>query len=219
MRFFVFLLAVGVVFPAYPVSAQEVDGGACGSLENAYGPFDYRRISGQVLHLVEGHHFSPQVETLQRGQKGYLGGDIDYTLRAIPNHPRALLAMTRLSRVERTDQPRGSRYSVKCWFERAVNFAPDDPMVRVLYGDYLITEGKRNDALAQLNRANDIGSDDANVQYNLGLAFFNLKKYDMAMKHARKAYAAGFPLPGLRNMLISVGKWHDSAPLSARIPN
>lgn len=203
----IFLVATGIAVAMYPVWAQEVDGGACGSLQNAFGPFDYRKVPAASLHMVESHHFTPPVETLQHGQEGYLGGDIGYTLRAIPNHPRALLAMTRLAQREHTEQPKGAPYPVRCWFDRAIMFAPDDPMVRVLYGNYLETEGGRAAALAQLERAESIGSDDVNFQYDLGLAYFKAKVYDKAVVHARKAYALGFPLPGLRDMLISAGKW------------
>ncbi len=84
-------------------------------------------------------------------------------------------------------------------------------MVRVLYGNYLIGKGDTSAALEQLRVADGLSTDDANLQYNLGLAYFKLKKYDMALAHAQKAYAAGFPLPGLREMLMSVGKWQDPA--------
>jgi hypothetical protein len=35
------------------------------------------------------------------------------------------------------------------------------------------------------------------------------KDYDLAKTHAKKAYELGFPLPGLKNQLIKVGKWED----------
>src|SRR5882672_10328606 len=64
----------------------------CGALPNAYGPFDYR-IEHDKLAIVEAYHFTSQVELLIRGQSGALGADLDYTLRAAPNHHRALVAM------------------------------------------------------------------------------------------------------------------------------
>ncbi|BAP87966.1 TPR repeat protein [Burkholderiales bacterium GJ-E10] len=208
------VLFCATIGEAQGTSTELVDGGACGSLRNAYGPYDYRTIPPRSLYLVEMRHFPPQVETLQRGSTGTIGADLDYALRAIPNHPRILLAMMRLARRDHTEQPSGSRYSVQCWFDRAVQFAPDDPMVRMLYGNYLIEKGKPSAALEQLRVADKLATDDANLQYNLGLAYFKLKKYDLASGHARKAYAAGFPLPGLRDMLSSVGEWRDRAPNS-----
>ena len=39
---------------------------ACGSLTNAYGPFDYRTRKAE-LKIVEDFHFTPDVETLRHG--------------------------------------------------------------------------------------------------------------------------------------------------------
>lgn len=223
-RFLRFLLAavplVAIATSAATSFEQEavtdlVDGGACGSLTNAFGPFDYRHIPPLSLNLVEKGHFTLPVQMLQHGQSSYLGADLDYALRAIPNHPRVLLTMMRLAQREHTDQPKGSRYTLQCWFDRAVQFVPDDPMVRVLYGNYFINQKKSVEALAQLRVAEGLATDDVNLQYNLGLAYFRLKRYDLALRHAKKAYSLGFPLPGLRNMLQSVGAWRDLAPISS----
>lgn len=207
VRLLHYLLATSMAVVVFSSSAQVVGGGACGSLENAFGPFDYRHIPPQDLDLVNRGHFTPPVQRLEHGQSTYLGGDLDYALRAIPNYPAVLWAMMRVAQRERTDQPRGSRYTMRCWFDRAILFAPDDPMVRVLYGNYLVEKGQRAEALKQLGVAEGIASDDMNLQYNLGLAYFKLKRYDLALRHAKKAYALGFPLPGLRDMLKSAGAW------------
>ena len=73
----------------------------CGVLENAYGPFDYRTAEREAKVLVEERHFPAVVETLTAGSTGSLAADIDYTLRVFPNHPRALMAMTRLAEREK----------------------------------------------------------------------------------------------------------------------
>ena len=54
-------------------------------------------------HLVEGAHFSRENELLIRGtSQDRPGPDIDYTLRAFPNHPRALKSMMDLALREKT---------------------------------------------------------------------------------------------------------------------
>ena len=68
-----------------PVLAQSGNP-ACGPLANGYGPYDARKDPDK-LPIVLGAHFTPQVEMLIKATTGYIGGDIDYTLRAIPNHP------------------------------------------------------------------------------------------------------------------------------------
>lgn len=196
---------------ALPAFAQAYE--ACGSLQNAYGPIDYRKATVDEKRLVEGAHFTPEVESLTRGHTGIIGGDISYTLRVFPNHPRALYAMMKLSAREGGVKPRGSRYTMECWFDRAIRFQPDDGSVHLLYGIYLARHDKNKQAIEQLETASKLlGDQDANAHYNLGLAYVEVKQYDKALIHAHKAYKLGFNLPGLREKLERVGKWKDPVP-------
>jgi tetratricopeptide (TPR) repeat protein len=200
--------ALAFVFCA--LSSAAVGAQECGSLENAYGPFDYRRAGRDQLKLVESHHFNSTVESLKGGQTGTRpGGDLDYTLRAFPNHHRALAAMSRLSFIEKKEKPQGSSYTVGCWFARAAAFSPDDGTVRMLHGMYLFKRGKTQDALALLQQAEALQLEDANLFYTLGLVHFESKDYDKSFTYAKRAYAAGFPLPGLRQKLQQVGQWQE----------
>jgi tetratricopeptide (TPR) repeat protein len=178
-------------------------------LRNSFGPFDYRTAAEEHRRIVEDNHFTSQVENLTRGITGSLGGDIDYTLRAFPNHPRALLAMANLGRREGREKPVGSRHSVDCWFQRALAFQPEDPFVRTAYGVELLRSGRPDASIEQLKVAEKLRGNDANVSYNLGLAYFDLKDYNSSLEHARRAYELGFPLPGLKNKLQRIGKWAE----------
>ncbi|MDB5850133.1 MAG: hypothetical protein JWP29_3885, partial [Rhodoferax sp.] len=109
----------------------------CGPIQNAYGPFDYRFEKGNSLYLVESAHFTPVVEALIRGNAGYLGGDLDYTLRAFPNHHRALMAVMRYGEKTKSPQPPNLRYTVECYFVRALQFKPDDTIVKLIYASFL----------------------------------------------------------------------------------
>lgn len=140
--------AIAVVFGA---QAQEktflYTEGMCGPLHNSFGPYDFRTIPMSQKALVEGAHFPPAVESLRQGHRSqYVGGDIDYTLRAIPNHPRALQAMVRLGKKERKAQPAGARYPTECYFDRALRFAPDDPWPKILYAIFLIDNNRKKEA-------------------------------------------------------------------------
>ncbi len=206
-----FLCAMGVA------QAQEYRGAvACGDLTNAFGPFDYRSASDDERRLVNGAHFTQQVETLQSGKTSNIPGpDIDYTLRAFPNHPRALLAMMNLSFKEKAKTPRGAHWPVECYFDRAERFRNDDANVKLLFGIYLLKLGRDEEAIAKLDAAEKLSSDDSNLYYNLGLAYFDLKQYERALHYAHEAYALKFPLPGLRDKLKRVGAWKDLAPPAA----
>ena len=192
-----------------PQVKAEVNDYICGSLRNAYGPFDYRSDKKE-LDLVEAYHFTPEVANLVSGANGYLGGDLDYTLRAFPNHPGALMAMVRFAEREKTDKPSHAHYTVECYLYRALRFRPDDGMVRMIYATYLAKKGRNTEALKQLNDAVALGESSANLYYNIGLVYFGLKDYDNALTNAQKAYQMGFPLPGLREKLRKIGKWQES---------
>jgi tetratricopeptide (TPR) repeat protein len=193
-------------------SSNSQAGNYCGDLRNAYGPFDYTNSQfAPNLQLVEAYHFTPDVEKLIKGASGYLGGDLDYTLRAFPNHSRALAALAKLALRDKTERVPGAQWSVECYFDRAIRFKPDDAGVRTLYGSYLFKLGRTNEAIEQLSEAVRSGPENATAHHNLGLIYFQKKDYDKAVLHAKKADALGFPLPGLKNKLSEMGKW-DAAP-------
>jgi tetratricopeptide (TPR) repeat protein len=179
----------------------------CGELNNHYGPFDYRK--GR-FDLVEKAHFTEEVEKLIKGSTGPLGGDLDYTLRAIPNHVRALASLAKLELRKKGEPIQGLKWSVECYFDRAMRFQPDDAGVRTVYGGYLYKLGRTNEAVEQLTEAVKLDPENGTAHHNLGLIYFQKKDYEKAKLHAKKADTLGFPLPGLKNKLIELGKWETS---------
>ncbi len=219
------LLCFAMVTAASATFADESMSFMCGELANAFGPFDYRSEVGKTvgsdgghsnIQLVEGAHFTPEVEALVRGKTSTTAGhDIDYTLRAFPNHHRALLAMMNLSFKEKKTKPVGSRYSIDCWFERGARWRPDDAVVKMLWGIYKLKTGRQQEAVDLFQQAEKAETEDPNLYYNLGLAYFELKRYDDALRYAHKAYALNYPLPGLREKLKRAGAWRDMPPPAA----
>ncbi len=199
---------------ATAVQAQDVAG--CGSLQNHYGPFDYRKERSGRLTIVEGAHFTPVVEALIRGKSSdFVGDDLSYTLRTSPNHHRALLAVVRFADRTKSPQPPYMQYSVTCYFERAVRFQPDDTVVRALYARYLHRQGRTAEGLQHLKAGVNFANDNPLSHYNLGLVFLELKAYDGALQQARTAIALGIPPGTLVEQLKTLGKWQDAIPLAA----
>lgn len=196
----------------------------CPVLRHGYGPYDYRSTKPEKLRLVEGAHFFPNVENLREGtphpNRGYIvvpGSEIDYTLRAFPNHHRALMALSRLALRDKSERPKGLKANVDCYFQSAINFRDDDSYVYLIYGIHLLKKEKVQEALEKFDKAKELGDDSANLHYNLGLAYFQAKRFDDSLSAARKAYDAGFPLQGLKNMLIHAGKWREP-PVDTGVP-
>jgi tetratricopeptide (TPR) repeat protein len=190
----------------------------CGDLKNAYGPYDYRTDKNK-LGVVEQYHFTPKVEALKSGEHSYLGDDLDYVLRAFPNHPRALMAMARLAERDHSRQPQGAGYTVECYFKRAIRFRPEDATARMVYGSFLARQKKYPEAIEQLKAAEQSSDENANLHYNLGLVYFEVGKFDSALQHAHRAYQLGFELPGLRNKLKRAGKWKEVESLKPNLPS
>lgn len=181
------------------------------------GPYDYRTAPPDKRRQVEKSYFQPLSQPLgappQAGRESRekIAADLDAMLELFPNHPRALMAMADLARQENTDHPRGSRYSMGCWYDRAVRFAPSDVQVRLAYGYWLAKQGERAAATEQLDKVSAEAQESETLSYNLGLAYCEAREYDKALKAAHRAYALGHTLPGLRNRLISAGKWREPA--------
>lgn len=182
----------------------------CGSLKNHYGPFDYRTASAETRDVVERVHFTPVVEQLRGGQNWINPSqDLSYTLGVFPNHHRALMSLIRYAKKTNSEHPDGMKISVACRFDRAERFAKNDAMVRALHGVYLMQKEEKEEAVKKFEEAIEMAGDNANIYYNLGLAYFELKDFDKALSSAHRAYRLGFQLPGLRNKLIKAGKWRD----------
>lgn len=181
----------------------------CGQLTNHFGPYDYNSASLADRKLVERPHFPPHVENLKRGNTASLGADISYTLEVFPNHPRALNSMANLAIRQKKSKPDNSRFSVDCWFDRAIRFRSEDPVVRMIYAVYLSKLKRNKEALEQLKEAAKNDSDNANLNYNIGLVYFDLNDFDRSLDFAHRAYSSGFPLQGLKNKLKKIGKWSE----------
>lgn len=198
-------------------------GNECYGKGQNFGPFDYTdpevaRVGGYASHtmgqtsvrgLVEGAHFTPNVEQLVRGHRSGLDplGDIDYTLRSFPNHHRALWAVTRYylrkinevgAETMRAQEAYGQGMTPpECYFQRAKVFAPEDKLVSVVFGIYLHKLGMLDAALKEYQQAEAKHPKHPELAYNMGLLYFDLNQIDKAQEYAERAKSLGYPLDGL----------------------
>lgn len=213
-KFRTVFVAVFLLLPVASFGQTEGCGDPSRRDGGGYGPYDYTNPTHfrDKLPIVNDYHFNARVENLVGGNKeesSHPGGDLNYVLMAFPNHHRALAAMMRLSWKENRLKPIGSHFSVECWLDRAVRWRPEDGVARMLYGNYLANDRikRYKEAIPHYDLAEQRLKNNSNLFYNIGLLHFHMKDYDKSREYAKKAYARGFPLPGLRQMLVRVGKW------------
>lgn len=218
---FLYFLLMSLTF-AMLISLADAAEYDCGSIKNHYGPYDYANPDDreQKLPIVERAHFNSRVENLIGGSvsSNTLIGDLEYTLRTFPNHYRALYSIIKYDIRERQkSRQEGKPYkpsnnkgypaTAECYIDRAIRWRPNDPNVYLLYGIFLHLDGRLNEALQQYKISEKIQPNSADLQYNLGLLHFDRREYVLAKEYAKKAYQLGYPLPGLRKKLTSVGQW------------
>ena len=179
----------------------------CGELANHYGPYDYTNSDHfhNKLPVVEQFHFNKEQELSTFDPTSKRPVDFGYTLRAFPNHHRALMALARYVKYHPNREWKGLR--PECYFLRAIAFRPNDAVAHMIYGFYLQQHGKTDAAEASFKNAVRISPDYAEAHYNLGLLYTDQKRWVEARTHAQKAYALNYPLPGLRKKLTEAGQW------------
>lgn len=204
------LLALVLALGATAAQAQQVEeNNPCGPLTGLhYGPYDYRTEKGK-LRIVDLAHFTPPVEALIAGATGDLNSDLDYTLHASPNHHRALVSVMRLAARSKEAQLRGFQRSFYCFFERAVRFAPDDVVARMLFAQFLGQNKRVDDATRQLDLAIKLAPENAITQYNAGLVFLELGQYERALAQAHLAQSMGFARMELADGLKKANRWKE----------
>lgn len=205
----ILILFFALTFLSLPVASKERFE-ACGGFPPP--TWDYtdprnRQPSGDAgkgrVYLVESAHFTPPVENLIRGSRGSSAvGDIHYTLRRFPNHPRALWALSRASRHEKW-KGQATDELVTCAFERAIFFKKDYATIWMLYGMHLHLDGKLESAKEKFVEAGRLGLESVSSEYhyNYGLLLVDLGDLDGAIQQAEKAFRLGYRLPGLRNKI------------------
>jgi pentatricopeptide repeat protein len=72
-------------------------------------------------------------------------------------------------------------------FKRALALSPNDAATHRRYAWYLITMGRRNDAIAVMHRAQELNPLSPGIAKNVGLVFYYARQYDQAIAHFRSS--------------------------------
>jgi len=224
----VLLLSITLLFTSARAAALEwfgsdLAGAACKGQGQGFGPYDYFEVDEPSdARYQEGRWWEVRVVHADPGKAAMAANpfdqiaydraaaEFDYILRAFPNHPDILYSrvMLELKRAG-TSGLRPYATPPECYLERAQVFRPQQSHIYQLYALYLGRLGRTDRAIDYYRQALTIDPKSAELNYNLGLAYVEKKDYEQAVRYARQAYALGFPLPGLRNRLRSLGVWTE----------
>lgn len=191
---------------------ETFEGSPCRGDSPNFGPFDYLMRDGlkDKLSIVEHYHFNADVESLRRGQTSVSPtGDLDYTLRAWPNHHRALYSIVRY-RMDRLDQRRHTQFPpAECYLHKAIAFSPKDPVPLMLMAMLQQKRTELETAKEFYKKALALDPQNMQILYNYGLLLVDLGEYGEAKNIAKTVYQSKFPLAGLKNKLIREGQWQE----------
>jgi tetratricopeptide (TPR) repeat protein len=198
-----------------PWVGSNLKGSPCQGGGQGYGPYDYlkRNTLKNEINIVESAHFTPEVENLIRGNASGVNpeADIDYTLRAWPNHHRALLSIInfQLNINNKISPYKSLKTSPECYLQRAINFSRKDAFSYSLYGHYLRKIGLLQEAKKMYSRAILISPNNVRISYSYSLLLIDLKEYDESLKYAKVAYNDKATPISLKNKLIRIGVWKE----------
>lgn len=197
----------------------------CSQLDGTYvnrnfGPYDYTTPLGKKhLRVVENRHFTPQAEQLLPELKGALDagkisvGGMEYTAKAFPNHHKALRSMAQYQLIYGYDIRKGTKDPVnppvECFMQRAMNFAPKDSIVYIIFATFLKKSNIPDVADKVYQQGIEANPDSTALRYNYGTFLIEQQQYPEALEQAKVVYEKGYPKQFLKKKLISEGYWNE----------
>lgn len=160
------------------------------------------------LSVVTSYHLAPGQRDLANGRYHSAVGHAEFILNHFTNHPQALSLLSEAClkwKDPKCDATAEGR------FQKAIARNPDAAPTYVVYAIHLHRKEHLKEAVEAYRRALELAPESVNAHYNLGLAYIDLKQYDLANQHAQKSYQLGAFLPGLRTRLEKLGKWNPAA--------
>lgn len=119
--------------------------------------------------------------------------DLDFVLRYVPNHPKALSTIGFISRVGKNP------VIANLYYQRALQRFPQHALTHAQYGAYLADIGKVNEGIARLQKATAMDPNLVSAHLWLAKVYVRVGKKDLArqaVERANAARAGGRAAPG-----------------------
>jgi tetratricopeptide (TPR) repeat protein len=196
--------STGVMTAALVVGLLAIGVAHAALYNNDYYASKTSREGVALIQSVERYHLGPAEQNLRAKRYRAAAGEIDFILRAFPNHPAALQLMVKVC-AQWKSPVCTAQLGEK--FEKAIAVNPGVPTTYVVLGNLQQSVGQFANAIESYKRALQLDADSVNAEYNLGLAYLETKQFDLANEHAQRAYELGASLPGLHDKLMKAGMW------------
>lgn len=177
--------------------------------------YDYYAVASHPpgrLRAVEQYHLNQAIDSLKNDKIDYAYGDTAFILLWFPNHPKALMLVA--EEATRSKKPQIAEQH----FRNALELYPNHAQTHMIYGIYQAKIGAHEKAIESYKRAIELDPNYAEAHYNLGLAYYHSKKYNLANTHAQTAYGMNYPLPGLQRLLKAKKAWSPGASAATSDP-
>jgi tetratricopeptide (TPR) repeat protein len=162
----------------------------------------------ELLKNVELYHIGPGISRMSTHTYGGALQDFEFILDFFPNHPRGLALISELCDLKW----KSPQCDADAWFQKAIDRNPHASQTYLIYGLHLQRQNHLPEAIESYKKSIDLNPVSANAHYDLALAYFDQKQFDLANRHAQISYELGMPLPGLRDKLTRAGKWKPLDP-------
>ena len=154
---------------------------------SAIAPVDYflkdtdPYVKNDVFQRERYHMGQEWREALRNGKLQRALGDLDFVLRYVPNHPKALALVALISRVG------GNPVVANLYFQRALQKFPQRALTHAQYGKFLVEVGKANEGIVRLEKAISMDPNLAIAHLWLARMYARAGKSDLANQEAQRA--------------------------------
>ena len=162
------------------------------SLAGSNYPVDYyagTERSRKLIKQVEKHHFNQNVQTLRSGQNNPSPyKDLDFVLRYIPNHPKALQLMEIY--LKKTDNYKQITHGMVHYYSQAIQVNPQAAITRILFAGFLQRSRQASEALEQYKAAGklpEMGRSRFIAHYRLAEMYKAMGKDTLKEQHIEEA--------------------------------
>ncbi len=205
-----FIVNIAALLPLVPVETLGAgrEGTVC-SLSATGTDYRTRDSIPWKIQDITRNHLDLANQRMKVGEYTYrVLADLRYILDRYPNFYPALEALLKYDLSGGKFE--GSNDTL-CYLENARRFVPDDINVLLYEGYFFWKKDELDRAKESYTRALALDPDSADAHYNIGLLYYRMKDFDAANAHAQRAYALGYPLPGLRNELKRSKHWEQTS--------